>query len=153
MSAPNPGSDVTCPNKYGNTRRDRAHPASAPPETQIDRTVWTTIAALQRPGQPNLLHKIIGLYLTSSQAQVDEIRHALQEGNPHAMIVPAHTLKPSSAMLGATSLAGLANELEQACRTNRVEQTERLISLIEEEYRNACVIFRQELISSSKEAA
>ena len=69
------------------------------------------------------------------------------------MIVPAHTLKSSSAMLGATSLASLANELENACRTNRVEQTERLIALIEAEYRSACVIFRQELNSSSKEAA
>ncbi len=128
-------------------------PSTASPATHIDRTAWASITALQRPGKPNLLHKTISLYLTSAQAQVDGLRQALQEKNHQAMIVPAHTLKSSSAMLGATSLASLANELENACRTNRVEQTERLIALIEAEYRIACVIFRQELISSSKEAA
>ena len=130
-------------------------PCPAPSSTagQIDRTAWTTITALQRPGRPNLLHKTIGLYLTSSRTQIDGLRQALQEGNPAAMIVPAHTLKSSSAMLGATGLADLASQLEQACRTNHMEQTERLITLIEAEYRNACIIFRQELISSSTEAA
>ncbi|MEQ1656271.1 MAG: response regulator [Nitrospira sp.] len=130
---------------------NRLSPASS--ATQIDRTAWTTITALQRPGRPNLLHKTIGLYLTSSQTQIDELRRALQEGTHQAMVVPAHTLKSSSAILGATGLASLANELEQACRNNDMEQAERLITLIEAEHRTACVIFRQELISSSKEAA
>ena len=36
---------------------------SAAATAQIDRTAWETIATFQRPGQPSVLHKIIGLYL------------------------------------------------------------------------------------------
>ncbi|KAF4515849.1 hypothetical protein B566_EDAN000084 [Ephemera danica] len=90
-----------------------AEPPPLPPP-QIDYTAWANITALQRPGHPNLLQTTIGLYLTSSQAQIDGIRQALQEDNPHAMLVPAHTLKSSSAMLGASRLATLAGQIEQA---------------------------------------
>lgn len=126
------------------------HPS---PTTHVDRTAWATITALQRPDQPNLLHKTIGLYLMSSQAQIDGLRQALQDGSPQAMIAQAHTLKSSSAMLGATNLANLASQLEQACRTNHVEHTDRLVARIDEEYQQVCAIFRRELTASSKEAA
>lgn len=127
-------------------------PPSAPP-AQIDRKAWETIAALQQRGQPNVLHKIMSLYLTSSQTQVTQLQQSLQEQRYDAIRDLAHTLKSSSATLGAHRLAALAKELEEACRTNRGDQAERLIPLIEAEHHNACVIFRQELTSSSKEAA
>jgi signal transduction histidine kinase/DNA-binding response OmpR family regulator/HPt (histidine-containing phosphotransfer) domain-containing protein len=127
-------------------------PPQSPPPAQIDRTAWEAIASLRRPGQPDVLHKIISLYLTSSQTQVSQLRESLQEQSYDAIRNSAHTLKSSSAMLGAHRLASLAKELEDACRTNGVEQAEQLIALIEVEYRNACVIFRQELASSPKES-
>jgi HPt (histidine-containing phosphotransfer) domain-containing protein len=65
----------------------------------------------------------------------------------------AHSLKSSSATLGAHRLATLAKQLEESCRTAHVEQAEGLIALIEIAHRDACVIFRNELESSSKEAA
>ncbi len=138
------------------------HPAMAPPAAgehhpstaaQIDRTVWASITALQRPEHPSLLHKTIGLYLTSSQAQLHELRQALQEGNHHAMIIPAHTLKSSSAMLGATRLATLAGQLETDCRTGQGTQTKELLLLIEAEHRHISAVFRQELSTSTEEAA
>lgn len=65
----------------------------------------------------------------------------------------AHTLKSSSATLGAHRLATLAKQVEEACRTDHGDHTERLLARIEVEHRNACVIFRNELESSPKEAA
>ncbi|THJ20248.1 MAG: response regulator [Nitrospira sp. CG24D] len=128
-------------------------PSTTPRATQIDRTAWATITALQRPGKPNLLHKTIGLYLTSSQAQIDGLRQARQEGNSHAMIVPAHTLKSSSAMLGATRLAELAGQIESACRDGQGTEAAALIPGLEHEYQQVCSIFHQELSQAAKEAA
>jgi two-component system, sensor histidine kinase and response regulator len=124
-----------------------------PPPEPVDRTAWASIVAFQKPGQPKVLHKIIGLYLTSSQAQVTQLRQALQGQDYDAIRVLAHTLKSSSATLGAHRLAALAKELEEACRTDHGERAEGLIALIEGEHRDACVIFRQELAPSPKEAA
>ncbi len=123
------------------------------PVTQIDRTAWASITALQRPGKPNLLHKTIGLYLTSSQAQIDGLRQALQEKNHHAMIIPAHTLKSSSAMLGATRLAELAGQIESACRDGQGTEAAALIPGLEHEYQQVCSIFHQDLSQAAKEAA
>ena len=124
-----------------------------PPLEPVDRTAWETIATFQRPEQPSVLHKIIGLYLTSSQAQIAQLRQALQGQDYDALRVLAHTLKSSSATLGAHRLAALAKQLEEACRTAHVEQAEGLIALIEIAHRDAGVIFRNELESSPKEAA
>ncbi len=124
-----------------------------PPPEPVDHTAWETIATFQRPGQPNVLHKIIGLYLTSSQAQVTQLRQALQGQEYDAIRIAAHTLKSSSATLGAHRLATLAKQLEEACRTAHVEQVEGLVTLIEIAHRDVCVIFRNELESSPKEAA
>jgi HPt (histidine-containing phosphotransfer) domain-containing protein len=65
----------------------------------------------------------------------------------------AHTLKSSSATLGAHRLAALAKQLEETRWTEHGEQVEGLIALIEGERQHACVIFRQELSPSPQEAA
>ncbi len=128
-------------------------PSTASPATHIDRTAWASITALQRPGKPNLLHKTISLYLTSAQAQVDGLRQALQEKNHQAMLVPAHTLKSSSALLGATQLAELAGQIERACRDERGTEAAALIPALEHEYQQVCSIFHQELSQAATEAA
>jgi CheY-like chemotaxis protein len=129
--------------------RDKRSAATA----QIDRTAWETIATFQKPGQPSVLHKIIGLYLTSSQAQVTQLRQALHGRDYDALRVLAHSLKSSSATLGAHRLAALAKQVEETCWTAHGEQADGLIALIEIAHQDACVIFRNELQSSSKEAA
>jgi PAS domain S-box-containing protein len=133
----------------------QSEPSAPPlmPPAQIDRTVWEAVAAVQKPGQPNVLHKVISLYLTSSQAQVTQLRQALQGQDSDTVRLMAHSLKSSSATLGAHRLAALAKELEEACRTAHVEQADALIARIEQAHRDACVIFHQELSSSPKEAA
>ncbi len=69
------------------------------------------------------------------------------------MIVPAHTLKSSSALLGATRLAELAGQIESACRDGRGTQAAALIPSLEHEYQQVCSIFHQELSQAAKEAA
>ncbi|MFO0705733.1 MAG: response regulator [Nitrospira sp.] len=128
-------------------------PTPTPNSSAIDRSAWTTITALQRPGKPNLLHKSIGLYLTSSQTQLDGLRQALREGNYHAMIVPAHTLKSSSAMLGANRLADLAGQIESACRNGDGARATELFPDLATEYRQVCSFFHQELAQATEEAA
>lgn len=126
------------------------HPS---PVTHVDRTAWANITALQRPGHPNLLHKTIGLYLASSQTQVDDIRHALQTEDLQAMLAAAHTLKSSSAMLGATRLAELAGQIETGCRSGQEAQVAELIPHLEIEYRQVRSIFHRELSQAAEEAA
>ncbi len=128
-------------------------PHQAAPAGPIDRTAWAAIAALQRPGQPNLLHKSFGLYLSSSHTQVENLQRAVQQQDLQSMLMAAHTLKSSSAMLGASGLAALAGQLEAACRADQAMPAMGLVPLIETEHQRVCALFRQELSQSTEEAA
>lgn len=149
---------ATCPETVPTTATNPAEAPKSlvpplPPPEPVDRTAWASIAALQRPGQPNVLHKVIGMYLTSSQTQVTQIRQALQGQEYQTIRALAHTLKSSSTTLGAHRLAALAKQLEETAWPEHSHQPEDLITLIEAAYRDACATFRKELEPSRKEAA
>lgn len=127
--------------------------ASTTPLESVDRTAWASITALKQPGQPSMLHKVIGLYLTTSHVQVTQLRQAFQKQEFDTVRMLVHTLKSSSATLGAHRLADLAKQVEETNWTEHRKQTETLIALLEAAHRDVCVIFNQELESSRKKAA
>ena len=68
-----------------------------------------------------------------SQAYVSEIRSALDAGDWQRAEWRTHTLKGTSAVLGATRLASLCDELEHVLRTGGVEACAGLLDTMEEE--------------------
>ena len=70
------------------------------------------IRAMQQPGTPDLLDKIIRIYLDESPALLEDIRSAAANEDLEAMQDAAHSLKSSSANLGAERLAKLCRQLE-----------------------------------------
>ena len=79
-------------------------------------------------GDTAFVTELIETYLAEAPGQIDEIVAAAASGDAEAVIRPAHTLKSSSASLGAARLAQLAREIEFAGREGRadglVEQAE-----------------------------
>ncbi|MEO7266929.1 MAG: Hpt domain-containing protein [Candidatus Limnocylindria bacterium] len=61
--------------------------------------------------------ELIEAYLADGVAHVDAIAAALSDGDAEAMVRPAHTLKSSSATVGAMHLSSTARELEMAARS------------------------------------
>ena len=60
------------------------------------------IEALQRPGKPNLLDMVVGLFETDAPKNIDSLLSALEVSDLELVRTSAHTLKSSSAYLGAT---------------------------------------------------
>jgi HPt (histidine-containing phosphotransfer) domain-containing protein len=67
-------------------------------------------------GDPEFLAELIDTYVADAPVQVASLRAALAAGDAEALIRPAHTLKSSSASLGAAGLAEQCRQLEQAAR-------------------------------------
>ena len=128
------------------------HPA---PTTQsvIDETAWQAIRALQRPDRPNLLHKTLTLYLAHSQSLMDQFQQALTQQDLSAAQIATHTLKSSSAQLGAQHLAELCKEVEAACRAGTSEQLPALVPLLVTAHRNVCAAFQAALNKERPHAA
>ena len=67
--------------------------------------------------------ELINAYLTDGPAQVDAIEAAVAADDASALVRPAHTLKSSSATVGAQRLAAASRELEMAGRSGSLLAT------------------------------
>jgi signal transduction histidine kinase/ligand-binding sensor domain-containing protein/DNA-binding response OmpR family regulator len=101
--------------------------------------------ALQRPGSPPILPKVISLYFQSSSELLEKLRQALERGDADTTRKAAHTLKSSSANLGARQLASLSKELEDVGRTNSMEKAGFLLDQIKTEHGRVVAVLQGEL--------
>jgi CheY-like chemotaxis protein len=109
--------------------------ASGTDRRLLDVQMLDRIRALQRPGAPNILHKVITLYLEDAPKLLAALRDAVALGDCTAMQRTAHTCKSSSANLGALRLAGLCEEMEREARAGNCEQAQVRLGTIEDEYK------------------
>jgi HPt (histidine-containing phosphotransfer) domain-containing protein len=95
------------------------------------------LRALQRPGKPDLLKKVITQYLADGVTLVATIRGGLTAGDAAAVQGACHRFKSSSAFVGATWLAQLCEELDRDCRDGRLPLDTDSLPGIEEGFREA----------------
>ncbi len=129
-----------------------ARPADAPPDqppppssVEIDKTAWNAIVALQRPGRPDILAKVLTAYLNDSRNLVEEIRNAVETQDADTLAKAAHRLKSSSAQLGALATAAHCKELEQLGRLARLDGAAALLAQLTDAHQTACATMTGEL--------
>jgi HPt (histidine-containing phosphotransfer) domain-containing protein len=66
---------------------------------------------------PAFVRELVETYLAETPEQLEAITAAIDADDADALVRPAHTLKSSSATLGAMRLSALARELEIAGRS------------------------------------
>jgi HPt (histidine-containing phosphotransfer) domain-containing protein len=93
-------------------------PADAP---VLDSQALLRIRGMQQQGGPDILATVIDLYLDSSQALIEKIRAGIAAGDTKSVCDAAHTLKSSSANLGAQRLPAMARQLESMRRESDLE--------------------------------
>ena len=102
---------------------------------QLDFGALDQIRALQRPGAPDILRKIVNVYLADSAKLLGVLREAVARGDCEAMQRAAHTLKSSSASLGGLELARHCEEMERDGRAGSAERSQARLAAIEREHR------------------
>jgi PAS domain S-box-containing protein len=94
---------------------------AAPTETNVlDPAVIDRIRAMEQRGAERLLARLIETYLGSSARLFSDAEAALERADSTALRQAAHTLKSSSANLGATELARRCAEIEALARNDRL---------------------------------
>jgi len=122
-------------------------PAAAgeqPPEA-IDTRAIDLIASSQGPGEQDLLGRIVALYRASGTDQVRQLHAAIRAGDGEAAGRAAHTLKSSSAQLGAGRLSARCARIEAACRLGRVQDCAADVAALGEDFSAACAALDAEL--------
>ena len=77
-------------------------------------------------------------WLEDSVHLLEELRTAGRSGDPEGAARAAHTLKSSSAHVGAKKLSQLAREVEACARRGSTRDVRLRLPLLESEYRKAC---------------
>lgn len=83
-----------------------------PARSVIDPAALDRIRAVGTAGNARLLERIIRLFLQDAPRQLDTLHTALENDDADAVVRAAHSLKSSSANVGATELAEASRELE-----------------------------------------
>ncbi len=82
----------------------------------------------------NEVDKIIEVYLEDAPRLIAQLERAAVGGDPIALRVAAHTLKSSSANVGATTLSEAARDLEDGARDGTVKRPEAMVARIVTEF-------------------
>jgi CheY-like chemotaxis protein len=94
-----------------------AQPEAAPKAvTPIDTSALDNIRMLQRPGKPDLLAAIVGMYLKSTPADIEAIAAAVATGDLLTAHRAAHRVQGSSRTVGAQRVGDLLAIIETATK-------------------------------------
>lgn len=100
--------------------------------SHIDQSALENIRALQRPGSPDLLGRIISIFLTQTPELVKGILGAADSGELETIRTNAHSLKSSAAYVGAVEYSTKMGEIERAAREENLALCKELVVGLDE---------------------
>ncbi len=109
--------------------------------TALDMEIIQSLRDIQEEGGSDLLSELVEIYRADVPSLIDAMRDAITSGDATALRQAAHTLKGSSANLGAEGLAEIAGRLELIGRAGGTAGTTALLAHFEAEYERVCAAF------------
>jgi HPt (histidine-containing phosphotransfer) domain-containing protein len=101
--------------------RGAATPAGLPAAGLLDEQALASLRALDPGGGANLLARVLATYTQSLQRLLEQLRTARESADVQGQRHVAHTLKSSSASVGALKLSALCAEIERGLRDTPAE--------------------------------
>ncbi len=116
---------------------DKQESVDADDVSPIDDEALDKIRKLQRPGKPDILAKVLKVYLDKSPDLIHELFQGFEENDSAKVKEAAHSLKSSSAYAGAQIVAENCKQIEAASRDNKMSEVSDLIAALQSQYDEA----------------
>ena len=114
---------------------------------KIDEATLTSLGGISGLASP-LVRRVITLYRQEAEKMVHGIEKALSDGDVITAFRAAHSLKSSSASIGAHTLSEVAKQLESLIKQGHLQQAESWLVVLRTEYTqliDELVFFEQKL--------
>ena len=111
----------------------------------IDSSILASLRELQVAGESDIVKEIGGLFIKHSPDTMSTIEKAAEEKDSKALLVAAHSLKSSSAYIGAMRLSAISGELEEMGRTGNLEQATDTAKELKAEYERVRISLEKEM--------
>ncbi len=116
----------------------------------IDVASLEAIAGLRTAGGEDLMRNVIQIYLSHSLGLMQKLDEAVAADDRKAIMETAHTLKSSSAQLGAGRLAAVLQRIEVMGRNGETDLASRTLFNVRQEYEEARAALEAFLQEKSK---
>jgi len=94
--------------------------------SQIDHSIFENVRALQRPGAPDIVARIVNSFADQTPESVESIMEAIEAKDFDGIRMNAHSVKSSAAYVGAMEFSKRMANLEKAARDERLSICEQL---------------------------
>jgi HPt (histidine-containing phosphotransfer) domain-containing protein len=101
--------------------------------TAIDQDTFQTFLLVVGGDEPEVVQEFIDLFIQDSEKLLTEIRQAVEQQDAASLVKSAHSLKSSSAQLGALTLSDYCQTLELMGRDERLDGSEAVLHNAEAE--------------------
>jgi len=118
----------------------------------IDRSVLAGLRELQVKGDPDIIAEVGGLFIKHSPNKISAILQAAERGDAKGLQIAAHSLKSSSAYIGAMRLSALSKELEQMGRSDAMNDVKDKAKMLEAEYIRVVTSLKTEIELANESA-
>ena len=116
----------------------------------LDRAAIESLRLLESPSDTYGFVNLISGYFDSSRKTIDRMREAFDNGNVQGLAESAHSLKSSSANVGAVALSRLCQELESTAGHGKWADIGTLVANISEEFDKVCSMLAIEMTRSRR---
>ena len=111
----------------------------------LDQSVLASLRELQEAGDPDIVAEVGGLFIKHSPEKVDAIMQSVEKDDAKGLQLAAHSMKSSSAYIGAMRLSTLAKELEMMGRSNSLNGAKEKAKMLKEEFSLVMEAIRAEI--------
>jgi CheY-like chemotaxis protein len=103
-------------------------------QVSLDQTALDAIRALESPDAPNFFADLVGTYLRNAQELLDEMQDGAKRSDAKVIAAAAHSLKSSSADVGAVTLSDLCKALEATSNQPGLAAAAKLVTMVAHEF-------------------
>jgi len=95
-------------------------------------------------GDMDFVRELVETYVAESTGHVAELEAAIAAGDVAALVRPAHTLKSSSASVGAMRLSAIGRTIEETSRTGSMDGLAERVAEVRPTWDETMAAFRAE---------
>jgi CheY-like chemotaxis protein len=127
-----PGKGTVFPEEISSSGKRQSHKEFK--FVHIDKKQIDMLKKIQKPGQPDVLVRLLTSFQKSSQELLQSFSIAVKSNDMGMLSQAAHSLKSSSGNFGALHLSTLCEELELFAKENRIADPMHSVQEIKTEY-------------------
>jgi HPt (histidine-containing phosphotransfer) domain-containing protein len=100
----------------------------------IDSSILASLRELQEIDEPDIVIEVCGLFLKYSPDKISAIETAVKNNDSKALQAAAHSLKSSSAYIGALRVSSISSDLEEMGSSGKIDEAAAKVNDLKVEY-------------------